>query len=176
MAYAIVMCFDPETERKIRTVWEKLAGGGVNFSPLNSGWRPHISLAVFDRLDVADAKAKLELFSSGISSFRLMLSNLGVFAGEESVLFLSPVVNERLLRTHRDLHRLFEDYADAEWEYYLEERWVPHCTLAERLPRSIVPKAAEIACEISLPINALAEDIALVEFRPVKELCAFKLR
>ena len=175
MSVAVAMYLDPEAEARIKDIWRELAEKNVSSYMLDSGWRPHVSLAVFDHLDVEDARNRLASFAAGIPPFPITLSSVGRFSGENDVLFLSPLVSEELLRVHRDFHRLFECHRDAEWEYYLEHRWVPHCTLAERLPSDSIPKAVEIGLGISLPIEARIIEMAIVEFRPVRELSSFRL-
>lgn len=175
MSVAVAMYLDPEAEARIKGIWRELAEKHVSSHMLDSGWRPHISLAVFDHLDIEDARNRLASFAAGIPPFPITLSSVGRFSGENDVLFLSPLMSEELLRVHRDFHRLFECHRDAEWEYYLEHRWVPHCTLAERLPNDSIPKAVEIGRGISLPIEARIIEMAIVEFRPVRELSSFRL-
>ena len=80
-----------------------------------------------------------------------------------------------LLRAHRDFHRLFERHKASEREYYLEGRWIPHCTLAERLPENLALETVEADLLAQLPISTMVSEIGIVEFRPVKELCRFAL-
>ena len=54
--------------------------------------------------------------------------------------------------------------------------WVPHCTLDMDLPTENVPKIIELCRDHDLPTEAHLVEIALVEFRPIKELMNFPLR
>lgn len=175
MAYAIVLYPDQETQERIRGIWSELARCGISDHMLASHWRPHVSLAVFNQLYVPDVEEKLRALAANTPSFPVLSSSIGIFPGEQNVLFLSPVVSDDLIRIHRQLHELVRAYRDQEREFYLEDRWVPHCTLAERLPQSLVGRAAEVCARIPMPIAADMTQIGLVEFRPVKELCTLGL-
>ena len=176
MPYAIEMSFDPVSDGKIRDIWCELADKGISSDMRDLGAMPHISLTVFNQLDIEDAERKLSAFAEEVSPFPVLLSNLGVFCSDLSVLFLGPVVNAELIGAHRKTHELFVGDRPSEWEYYLEGNWVPHCTLAMDIPREMVPRAVESCMAVRLPIEATVTEIGLVEFRPVKELFSFDLR
>ena len=176
MPHAIEMSFGPVSEEKVRDIWRELARRGVSSYMRDCGARPHISLAVFDELDPEDAERKLSAFAAEVSPFPVLLSNLGVFSGDLSVLFLGPVVSAELIGAHRKVHELFARDRPSEWEHYLEEKWIPHCTLALDLSREMVPRAVESCMAVHLPIEATVTEIGLIEFRPVKELFSFNLR
>ena len=175
MAYAVVLYPDQETQERIRGIWSELARCGISDHMLISHWRPHISLAVFNELDVPDAEEKLRALAADTPSFPVLSSSIGIFPGEQNVLFLSLVVSDDLIRIHRQLHELVRAHRDQEREFYLEDRWVPHCTLAERLPQSLVGRATEVCARMPMPIAAEVIEVGLVEFRPVKEICTFRL-
>ena len=156
-------------------MWQQLADRSISSYMPDLGVRPHISLAVYDRLEFEDVRDRLASFAERLSPFPLTLSATGSFAGDNRVLFLGMPANEQLLRVHQGFHRLFECHQDAEWEYYLEHTWIPHCTLAERLPEDLALEAVQADLHSQLPISAMASEIGIVEFRPVKELCTFGL-
>lgn len=176
MPYAVEMSFDKLSDGKIRDIWCELADVGISSDMRDLGARPHICLAVFNELNTKDAELKLTAFADEIASFPVLLSCLGVFSGDQSVLFLGPVVNAELTGAHRKVHGLFADDKPSEWGHYLEGNWVPHCTLATELTRQAVPRAIESCMTVRLPIEATVTEVGLVEFRPVKHLFSFNLR
>ena len=175
MSVAVVLYLDPQAAEIVRGMWRQLADRNISCYMLNLGVRPHVSLAVYDRLEFKDARKRLADFAESISPFPLTLSTTGSFSGDNRVLFLGAAANEVLLRVHRDFHRLFERHKASEREYYLEGRWIPHCTLAERLPNELALGTVIADLQTQLPIRAIVSEIGIVEFRPVKELCTFAL-
>jgi 2'-5' RNA ligase len=141
----------------------------------SSGEKPHISLAVFDRLDVQSAQQKLSSFAKNNHAFPLTLLNLGVFPGVENVLFLSPSWSGELLELHRKFHDLFASSTSEEWPYYKTDSWVPHCTLEEKVALAPLKEGLDLCSKINLPISVSVEEVGLVGFQPLRRLCSFKL-
>ena len=52
---------------------------------------------------------------------------------------------------------------------------MPHCTLAMDFTEDLTPTALAIARHAPLPLTGRLDRIGIVEFRPVKQLCAFAL-
>ena len=175
MSVAVVLYLDAQAEEIVRGMWQQLADREISTFMLDSSVRPHVSLAVHERLKFEDAAQDLAGFAECISPFPLTLSTTGSFSGDNRVLFLGTAANEVLLRVHKDFHRLFKRHKTSEREYYLEGRWIPHCTLAERLPENLALGTVEADLIKQLPICATVSEIGIVEFRPVKELCTFAL-
>ena len=130
--YAVEMYFDPAGERQIGNLIDQLSSRGIRSSrPAAS--RPHVSLAVFDQVDLERMSVALRKFARECSALRLYLASIGRFPSDEGVVFLAPVVHRELLELHAKLHRMPTVVAGTRREYYLTGRWVPHCTIAEGL-------------------------------------------
>ena len=175
MSVAVVLYLDPQAAEIVRGMWRQLADRNISAFMLDSGVRPHVSLAVYERLEFEDVGKSLAEFAESIPPFPLILSTTGSFSGDNRVLFLGTAANEVLLRVHKDFHWLFERHKTSEREYYFEDWWIPHCTLAERLPEDLALETMEADLLRQLPISAMVIEIGIVEFRPVKELCRFAL-
>lgn len=170
MGYAIELFYDDASERAVRDIWDGLgtALGQPSLSEL--GARPHVSLAVYgDGLDTSGFPGRLLEFARSIDPFDFVLSSLGTFAGREGVVFLAPVVTQRLLEVHARFHEVFSKHDNAGMGYYLPGNWVPHCTVAIDLPAAEVTDAIAYGREVFQPISGQFLEIGLVEFRPVKE-------
>jgi 2'-5' RNA ligase len=63
----------------------------------------------------------------------LSLGHIGVFPGEEGVVFAGATPTDELMELHANVHFLLDGYAEETRSYYLPGRWVPHVTLAIRL-------------------------------------------
>jgi len=120
--------------------------------------RAHVSLAAYLEGSRGPLEAALARFRAA-APVPLTLASAGTFPGGEGVVFLAPVVDEALLRLHRDWHAL----APGGIPYYAPGAWVPHCTVGFHLA-DVVPAVA--AAREALPIRGRFESIALMEFDP----------
>jgi len=165
MGLAVELCFDREAERAAFAVWEAVraaTGSGVLFD-LRA--RPHVSLAVYPG-GLRGGDDALARFRAAPVPFTF--ASAGTFPGDEGAVFLAPVVDEALLRLHREWHAL----APGGVPHYAPGAWVPHCTVGFRLA-DVAPAVA--AARAALPIRGRFESISLVEFdrdleQPVRPL------
>jgi 2'-5' RNA ligase len=173
--YAVELSFDPRTEAAVRRVWDDLAREGVNDFMSGFGSHPHISLAVFDDLVVADADREIAEFARRLTPVPVVLSSIGVFAGNAGVVFFGAVVTDELLAAHQELHRRLHPVARGTWSIYERSEWVPHCTLTQDMPVDRIPRAVEIARRATLPLRGTLERVSLVKFRPVEGIFSTEL-
>ena len=88
MSVAVVLYLDPQAAEIVRGMWRQLADRNISTFMLDSGVRPHVSLAVYERLEFEDAGKSLAEFAESIPPFPLILCTTGSFTGENRVLFL----------------------------------------------------------------------------------------
>ena len=176
MGYAVELFFDDKSEKAVRRIWDGLGENLGKPSLSELGARPHVSLAVYDdSLDTTGFPERFREFAKSMAPFEFNLSSVGTFPGDEGVVFLAPVVTRQLLDVHQRFHEVFSEHENAGMGYYLPGNWVPHCTVAIDLPAAEVREAVGYCREAFRPISGRFQEIGLVEFRPVKELCTFKL-
>ena len=97
--------------------------------------RPHVSLAVADRLDPETVAPAL----SGMTAappLRLRFDFAGQFVGR--VLWLGPAPQRELLDHQARVHQRPTDAGVAVWDKYTPGAWVPHCTLSMRVPNPLM--------------------------------------
>lgn len=169
MPYAVELFFDPASEQRIRTLWERLAGIGLTYLH-ESDSRPHVSLAVCDLIEVKPTIQLLDRFACITAGFPITFSSIGIFPATEPVIFFAPKVTIPLLELHAAFLESFEPMATQIWPNYSPDRWMPHCTLAAGCPQECLEEALEICRSETLPFTAEITEIGFVEFRPVKPL------
>lgn len=174
MPYAIEMFFDEELDATIRSVWNKLAERKLAPYLAGCGSRPHVSLAVYDDLDVPTAEDRLKSFAASLAPFSMMMWNLGIFSSPP-VVFYAPQVTQGLLALHSKFHDHFQGLGQGPAEYYLPGRWVPHCALAVRVEPSRLPRVVDTCRKECPPVSGEVREIGIVRFLPVVQLCAFGL-
>jgi 2'-5' RNA ligase len=166
MAFAIELFFDPRSETRLRRLISSLRetriGGTVLIEDVRA--RFHITLAVCDEVDEPAICAALEEIATGTPSLPVILSSLGLFPGAETVMFLAPVVEQEMLDVHRRVHEALPGFSESPWKLYGPGRWVPHCTLALKLPRDGVQKALDHLMQSTFPITGELIEIGVSEF------------
>lgn len=60
----------------------------------------------------------------------IIFASLGIFPGDEGVLFLAPVVTARMIAVNDAVHTALQQGELPTWPHYWPGRWIPHCTLA----------------------------------------------
>jgi 2'-5' RNA ligase len=167
MPYAVEMYFDDTSTARIREMWNRLAGIGLS-SMVDCGARPHVSLAVCEQLDLHGASAILDAFSAGVPAFDISLASFGMFPGAEYVVFLAPKVTAQMLEWQARFHEVIPTAAGSMWAHYTPPQWMPHCTLATRVPLERVGTAMESLRDFELPIPCRVTSLGIVELRPVR--------
>jgi len=176
MGYSIELNLSTDSAERVVELWKTMAAQSINSVMLDIGAQPHISLAVFEDLSPGLLRDGLNHFASNTPVFTVRLASVGVFPGDEGVVFLAPVVTEKLLWIHERFYRLLEDKGLESIEYYHPGRWVPHCTVAI----DVIPDKIGVATEISQKSDVFGlvdiDEVSLIEFRPVREIYVFPLR
>jgi 2'-5' RNA ligase len=177
MAFAVEMYFDAEADRAVRQIWQDIAEAGLKSFMLEGNYRPHISLSVCQQLDIKGLSQALEKFAKDLPALTISLGSVGIFPGEEGVVFLAATVDQALLKTHTDFYRIFPEYARHLSDYYSPGTWVPHCTLAMYFSVEEMGRALPVIMQAKLPIQARLTEIGIVEVSPTscKELFTTRL-
>ena len=130
----------------------------------------HLSLAVYDALDVAPFLAELDRFAETIGPIPVVQAALGLFTKPGGVLFVAPVVTEPLLALHRRFHAAMAKWLDACSAHYRPPHWMPHITLAMATEDGGLDRAVPIARRLWQPGGARLDAVRLIRFRPVETL------
>ncbi|MEV0290719.1 2'-5' RNA ligase family protein [Kribbella sp. NPDC050820] len=160
MALAVCLLFDRRTDRILRALWDRLEDRGVPTLKSHTHGRhvPHLSLAVlreWDQEKVTQAVQPLMdgpvgLYFDALGTFRRGRAWLVPAVGVD-VLELQEKAVSAVRETGADLHR-----------HYEPGRWVPHCTLAPRVPLVSLPILAAAVYDV-LPLEATADHAALID-------------
>jgi 2'-5' RNA ligase len=164
LAYAIEMYFDEATEATVRNMWQSIASAGLPSAMLTGGYRPHVTLAVYDTLrDDGWFASTLEVLAGVAPSVNLTLDSYGVFPTDEGALFLGVTVTSALLELHATLHSWFADYQAGLRGYYAPDKWTPHCTLGMGLSFEQMGTAMRACAAQPIPLMTPVHAFGLVE-------------
>lgn len=166
MPFAIELFFNPPLENRFRRLCGSLRelelGGTVLVDDVKA--RPHVTLAICDDADEDRMCAVVEELSHQVPAHPVAFSSLGIFPGDETVLFLSPVMSEELMSAHRAVHRRVHEFSSTPWNLYQPNRWVAHASLALKLPHDGLRVAVDTILENVFPVTGEIVELGVGEF------------
>ncbi|KAF6157318.1 hypothetical protein GIB67_004256 [Kingdonia uniflora] len=174
--FAVELYFDTALENQVLKAWNALARRQISTQLIEIGSRPHITLFSTPFVDPLKLQTIIKTIASKTQEhLPLTLSTIGSFPNDGNLLFLSPTPSFALLQFHTQLcEALRRDGVDVGRDY-MTDLWVPHCAVAQDVPRNRMAEAFCILRDLKLPVSGHATDIGLVEFSPVREIFSFTL-
>ena len=166
MPFAIELALDPESAASVRALWRRLAEAGARFMA-DSGADPHVSLVIWNGLDVERAVAEVTALAQDTAPIEVTFTELRTFGSE--VVYLAPMPSRSLAELQAYVDHRLAPLGRERWPHYAPEAWVPHCTVAMDLDPATAAAARALASRITLPLPGRLERMAIVEFRPVRE-------
>jgi 2'-5' RNA ligase len=161
MALAVCWLFDRRSDRLLRNLWTRLEDLGLRTMLSHTHGRhvPHLSLAVLREWQLEEVMKAVEELPDG-GPVSLYFDALGTFRRGRA--WLVPAVSADVLQrqekvvsavtgTGADLHR-----------HYIPGLWVPHCTLAPRVPLTALPTLAAAVYDV-LPLELEVQRAALID-------------
>jgi 2'-5' RNA ligase len=158
---ALELYLDPDASRRVRTLWAALEADGVpTVATLMDGLhRPHVSLAVADQLEPQAVAEALDGLSA-VPPVRLAFHFAGQFLGR--VLWLGPAPSASLLTHQSTVYERLSAAGVEVSDHYRPQRWVPHTTLAMRVPNALMGNAIRRCLEV-VPIEATLVRAAIAD-------------
>ena len=173
MIHAISLKSTNETAAEVFKLWDEVAVFEHTPSMRALNYPPHFTLAVYeecpsDPLDDVFDRAFGSQFEVSID-----FSRISYFQNEFLVLWARPVVNDALLRMHAALHREID--SGICHEHYRPGNWVPHCTLATKVPQAKSAEALSWAKQSRKQFSVTFDTADCVRFPPVDVLTEVRL-
>jgi hypothetical protein len=176
MPFAFEMCFDGESDKKIMSIWEALVNNNLPSYMLEKMSKPHITLGIYDRMDIPEAGRLLSDFCGGHKKFSVFLAFIGTFISKENVIFVAPNMTNELGTIHENFHAIFSAHNKSSWFYYLPSVWQPHCSMAIEVPDKDYMRSFEVIRKSFQPMQVTIESIGLVEYFPINVLHEYALQ
>jgi 2'-5' RNA ligase len=170
MGFAVEMYFDADADHRVRALWRALADAGAGSHLDSIGSAPHVSLAVFDEVERSRALFALSRFVESCEPLTVSFRGVETFEAPERVIFLAVAADEELTAVHAELHAFLRSMRLASSPLYLPGRWMPHCTLAQRVPADGFAAAIAAARGAFEEFDANLCEIGLVEWSPMQTL------
>ncbi|NIA13096.1 MAG: hypothetical protein GWP08_03365 [Nitrospiraceae bacterium] len=170
MGYAVELLLREDESQAIRRLFSTT--GSVLAA---IGTAPHISLAVFDDVDVPKLTSIVRAFAADLSPLTVRFSSVGVFPGVENVVFLAPVVTAPLLAAHAVLHTQLQGEGLSCDPNYVPCAWVPHCAITVEEPIAQTLETIRHVHDANVLGEYTISTVGVVEFRPLVTLSVFDL-
>ena len=173
MPFAVELALDQVASQTIESIWNDLAEQKITDESNQSRMHPHITLAIYEKLDCVLCEQELTRLVQDTHQLKLNFSHFGVFTQPENVLFLAPSMTDELFQLQRQVHACLERKSIGSWENYQPGKWVPHCTLAFNIGGKELSKAMDIVLKQKLPLYVSTESLGVTEFYPAEN--AFRI-
>ncbi|MDA1884733.1 2'-5' RNA ligase family protein [Bacillus cereus group sp. BY105LC] len=159
--YAIIATFDRVFTNKITELQNELTN--IIGTDQLAGGETHITLADYNELNVHLYKEKLgEFVVMQENTDPVTFPSVGIFPTNGTV-FLAPTVTDTLLNFHHSYHDYFNNFHDNPNSYYVPGKWVPHCTIANRLHTNQFLRVMEYIYEKFDHATASIEKLKLIK-------------
>jgi 2'-5' RNA ligase len=140
---AIVSALDDPHREMVENIWGELKAV-FGLQGVTGSTRPHFTYHVAERYDAGRIDAALTAVARTTPPFDIETHGLGVFRGDETVLYLHVSPAPALMALHRHIWDAVATIAAAPKPVYADATWVPHITLAiGDLTEEILPLAMQ---------------------------------
>jgi 2'-5' RNA ligase len=163
MPCATTLYFDLETDAAVRRLWQAVEDAGLPSTMLNLGFRPHLTLAVCESLDLDAFRLELPAMMAALQPIPLTFSSLGTFIQAEGVVYLGVTVTQALLDLHSQIWHLSQAHMDGISHYYVPGIWVPHITLGYDLLLEQVGQVMNTLLKAPLPVSGMANELVITD-------------
>jgi 2'-5' RNA ligase len=127
--HGIVSLLDSKHYELVKIIWQKLEKNcglhGIGITPF-----PHFSWQAAQSYSEPATETALKSIASRLHPFKVQTAGLGIFTGQNPVLYLALVKTEELSQVHKYIWQQLGKVAHLPTPYYSPQIWVPHITLA----------------------------------------------
>lgn len=167
MAHALNIRSDDQSSVKIEQLWQECGALEVLPSMSNLGYRPHITLAVYDNFDLNILLNVFELVFKSVRKTTILFDRLEIFdAADSLVLWANPVLPKEITALHEHIHELIDKNSCR--DHYQPKNWVPHCSVATSIPIGRKTEALELVNRKFESFEVIFDAADLVSFLPVQ--------
>ncbi|MDN4594544.1 2'-5' RNA ligase family protein [Polycladomyces subterraneus] len=127
--HAVVSLLDESHYKKVEWIWAELKKRfhieGIYITPY-----PHFSYQVARGYDLEKMLPVLSQLAQRQKPFTIHATGLGLFTGKKPVVYVPVVRSNELNKLHQQIWQETSMFVTDEVDYYDEQKWLPHITLA----------------------------------------------
>jgi 2'-5' RNA ligase len=174
VSYAITVAAPGGAGAAVRALWDKF--GRLERAPSMAAlaYPPHLTLAIYERIDEARLLDALRRVFGGHDPFTLRFIRCALFQSPKLVVWADPEPCDRLARVHAAIHELIDPSLCH--PHYQPGHWVPHCTLATDIADAARDEAVARVKAPLAPFSVTFGSADCVRFPPVTVLERASLR
>jgi len=129
--HGIVALLDNEHTSRVEALWDELHDSCglmcIQMTPF-----PHFSWHIAEKYNFNQLEEKLALIARQTAPFTIRTAGLGVFTGENPVVYINIVKDSELLELHQHIWTETQPMGSSVSHLYAPDQWMPHITLANR--------------------------------------------
>ncbi len=114
---------------RVEAIWDRLERRcgltGIRVTPY-----PHFSWQIADDYDFDRLEAAIQLVVAQTKPFAVKTAGLGIFSGENPVVYLPVARNNRMTQLHNEIWLATSGLGTGVSELYNDDNWTPHISLA----------------------------------------------
>ncbi|MCZ0733408.1 2'-5' RNA ligase family protein [Phreatobacter sp. AB_2022a] len=164
--HAICLTADNATIAPLLALQAAAAAFEPEASMAAQAYAPHITLAIYERIELPALQDAFAAMAEGAAPLRLRFARIRHFGDGSPVVWAAPGADADLAALHEAVHRSI-DPARCH-PHYRPGAWIPHCTLATGIAAHRM-REAQAALEASLqPFDVLFDTADCLTFPPVQ--------
>ncbi len=161
--FAMIALFDRVTEQRIKNVWQQLKDHSISSYAFEvEDRRPHLTIASYNNLNLTEFIRQMNESYNDMHPLEITFNTIGSFLNS-GTLFLSPTVTRELIEFHSNHHKCFHSFHDNPDSLYMPGKWVPHCTIANRLSKEKLSEAFRFCIEREGTFVGQISEVALID-------------
>ncbi|MEL6525965.1 MAG: 2'-5' RNA ligase family protein [Chloroflexota bacterium] len=160
--YGVVSLLDEPHNEKVESIWAELQAQfgvhGVRTTPV-----AHFSYHVAQKYHSDSLSIILGEIASQTKPFQVRTVGLGIFTGDDPVLYMSVRLDPVLITLHQQLWDALADVTVEPLNLYHPHRWQPHITLTHKdVNHDLLPEVVRILSERDFYWTITVNNLALL--------------
>lgn len=176
MPCGAALLFDKHTDAAIRGLWQIIEDAGLPSNMLTLGYPPHMTMLTCEDTNMEGLNLMLPRFVASHQPVAVQFHSLGVFAGDDEVIYLAPIINNELLDFHTHYWQMIRPFTVLPNELYAPGVWVPHVTLDLDVPPDLVGPVIELLLEAEFPRQGWITELQVSDLSEDEPVQLFKAR
>lgn len=166
MTCGAALYFDAQTDAAVRGLWRLIEEAGLPAQMQALKYPPHMTILTCENMRFEALRDQLEEFITHQPPLTVQFHSLGVFKGDEAVIYLAPVTTRPLLDFHARLWEIIAPYSANPNALYQPGSWVPHVTLDLEVPLERAGAVLDLLLRVPRPRAAVLEALFLADYNP----------
>ena len=166
--FAIISALDPDSSATVSAIWQKLCQS-CGLTAIYEIPTPHFTWLLADNLEIQKTRKALAEITAEASTMTLHTFGLGIFTGDQPVLYLPIVKSSKMIALHEKIWEQIIPLSDDPKMYYSPVLWVPHITLAlNDLNQDNLTCAVNAIASEPIELFIKVDNLAIAEYQKSK--------